>query len=353
VWRTIWTPLVLSVSVIAIAGGTSLWGNSVTQSVVIQAGINLDLVVGLYIFVGNSGVLHFGHIAFMAIGAYVAAYLTIPPESKAYLFPDLPGSMKWVVDAEVSYGVAAIIAGGIAAGLAIIFAFPLMRLGGVQAGIGTFAALVIVNVVLTVTTSVTRGTSAVFGIPEFTTMTVIATCAVASIVCAYLYQISSRGLRLKASREDESAARAIGINIPFERSVAFVISAFVCGVGGALFAGYLTTFNPDAFYVKLTFLNVAMLVIGGTNSLTGAVTGVVFVSTLRELLRRVEIDGLGPIHAGALPGLTEIVLGAILILTLIVRPSGIAGGREVPLPRSSGLGSLMRTAGIRRGRAGD
>src|SRR5262249_30769931 len=136
--------------------------------------------------------------------------------------------------------------------------------------------------------------------------------------------------------------RSVGVHVFRERSVAFVLGAFFLGVGGSLYVHTFSTVGPNDFYLDLTFLTVAMLVIGGSRSIAGAVTGVLFVSLISEILRRVELNGLGPLKPGSLPGLTNVVLGITLIATLILRPEGIVGNRELSLPRMPRGSRLLR-----------
>jgi branched-chain amino acid transport system permease protein len=146
------------------------------------------------------------------------------------------------------------------------------------------------------------------------------------------------GLRLRAAREDEYAARSVGIRVFPERYVAFVLSAFLVGAAGFLYAQFLTSFTADEFFVQLTFLTIAMLVVGGINSLSGAVIGTVVVSVIAELLRRVEqgVD-LGVVSIPDRPGIESVGLALLMLVILIFRPQGITGGREITLGRPRGL----------------
>ena len=137
--------------------------------VVIGAVINLIVVVGLYTFVGISGVFSFGHAAFMAIGAYAGAILVIPPETKTLILPDLPG---FLADIHLDALPATLAAGAIAAGVALVLCVPLVRLSGLTAGLATFAVLIIVNVVAKNWQQITHGTAGVAGIPTTTTIAV-------------------------------------------------------------------------------------------------------------------------------------------------------------------------------------
>lgn len=148
---------------------------------------------------------------------------------------------------------------------------------------------------------------------------------------AFAYQNSRFGLALRAAREDEVAARAAGISVTFHRTVAWVISAYFVGVGGVLYAHFVGVLNVSAFYLETTFVTLAMLVVGGTRSLAGAVLGVIVLSTFVEIMRQVESG----VHLGALvlkapPGLQEVGLGLVMIAILVYRPGGITNGREIP-----------------------
>jgi branched-chain amino acid transport system permease protein len=297
------------------------------RRVVIVGLINLVAVVGLYTFVGNSGVLSFGHMSFMAIGAYVSALLTIPVLIKGSLLSSAPHFLQ---EAHFATLPALLIAGGSACVFALVVALPLMRLSGLAAGIATFAVLVIVNVVAANWDSVTRGRQTMLGVPLDTSLADALLWGCIAIVIAYLFQETSIGLRLRGSREDEVAARAIGIGVFWERTLAFVASAFLVGVAGALYGHLYGSFSPDAFYLTLTFLTMVMLVVGGMNSLSGAVVGCIIVSALSEFLRRLE-QGMevASFDITAPQGFQQIALAAFLLLILIFRPSGLTGGREL------------------------
>ena len=285
-------------------------------------------VIGLQIFSGNSGVLSFGHVAFMAIGAYVSALLTIPAGIKLATFTEMPGFLNWILDVELGTVTSTLIAGVCAAVFALIVAPPIVRLAGVPAGIATLALLVIVYTFNIQTTSITRGTSTMIGVPATTTMESALIWSLIAVVIAFLYQGSRRGLRLRASRENEGAARSVGVTIPVERGVAWVLSAFVMGICGALYAHHIIAFSAGEFYFSMTFTFVLALVLGGLTSVSGAVVGLLFVTVLTEVLRTVETDTLG----GGLPGFAQLALAVALLLILIVRPRGLTAGHEIPWP---------------------
>ncbi len=315
------TPIVLGAIVVLVA--LIFFGISGQLDYVVVSGlVNLVVVVGLYVFVGNSGVFSFGHISFMAVGGYAAGLLSIPETTKKVLLPDLPGFLATTTLAPAP----AILAGGVAAAIfALVWAVPLMRLSGLTAALGTFAMLLITNVVAINWQAVTHGTAGVTAIPTATTRDTALIWALVAIACAWIFQQSRTGLRLRAAREDDVAASATGVRVARERGVAFVVSAFLVGIGGGLFAMQLGTITPDAFFLPITFLTIAMLVVGGITSLSGAVVGTLVLTAVAEVLRRVEttVDR---------PGLREVGLAVAMLAILVLRPQGLMGGRELGWP---------------------
>src|ERR1700733_6147625 len=150
----LWPLVALLAIIIFVAVGMS-FAPAVLQRRATQGLINLVAVVGLYVFVGNSGVLSFGNAAFMAVGAYVSALLTMKPTAKSVFLPELP---PVIAHAEWPSLPGALAGGGVAALFALIVGWPLMRLSGVSASIATFAVLVITYIVLGNWTAVTGGT---------------------------------------------------------------------------------------------------------------------------------------------------------------------------------------------------
>jgi branched-chain amino acid transport system permease protein len=343
--RLVWVPFILCLGLVALwAIIDNLTGNVYQRTLLITL-IYLVLVLGLQVFSGNSGVLSFGHVAFVAIGAYTSALLTIPPEIKKATFLTMPGFLHWILDTELGAIEATLAGAGVAMVFGILFAPAIVRLGGVQAGIGTLAILVVVYVFNIQTTSITRGTSTMIGVPSTTSMTTALVWALIAVVGAYVFQQSGRGLRLRATRENARAARSVRISVPFERGVAWTLSTFVAGVAGALYGHFIVAFSPTSFYFDVTFITITMLVVGGMTSVSGAVVGCIFLAVVQEALRRFEVNGLGPIEPGDVPtGTTQLGLAIILLLTLILRPKGITAGREIPWP---GDWSLPRRRGRR------
>jgi len=326
------TPIVLSFLLVIIVLVAAVVHNSSLDRTIIDLLIRVVFVVGLYIFVGNSGVVSFGHTAFMMVGAYATAWQDCCSMVKSFFMPALP---QFMLDTTVPPPIATVTSGLFAALFGLLIGAAIMRLSGIAASIATFAMLVVVDVVYSNWDSLTSGTSTMTGIPAFTDRWVALIAAVAAILAAYLYKISRFGLMLRTSREDEVAAKASGVNVVLQRLIAFVISAYFAGLAGGLYAHFLGTITVAAFYLDLTFITLAMLVIGGMNSLSGAVIGVISISVLVEVLRQFErgVDiGLTTI---TVPGGTqEIGLGVAMVLILIFRQRGITGNQEITWPLS-------------------
>ena len=339
--RRVWTPFFLCLVVFITWVLVDNFGDVVYTDTAVRMFINLMIVLGLQIFSGNSGVLSFGHIAFMAVGAYSAALLTIPPEIKEFTFLTMPDFLSsWILPAEFSTLEGTLAGAGVATVLALLFAPPIVRLAGVQAGIGTLAILVIVFNFNIFTSAITRGTSTMIGVPKTTTFLSVLIWALIFIAVAFAFQQSRSGLRLRASRENESAAKSVGVRVSVERAVAWVLSGFVVGVAGALYGHYFVTFSPFDFYFGLTFLTVAMLVVGGMTSVTGAVVGCYLLTVVNELFRRWEVNGLASVTPPS--GTANLVLAFVLLAALILRPKGITGGKEIPWPGDWRLGWIRR-----------
>ncbi|MBX9459716.1 MAG: branched-chain amino acid ABC transporter permease [Rhizobium sp.] len=322
-------PLLILISIVLVTVLLASTSGIVMQRRVIFGLVNLVAVVSLYIFMGNSGILNFSTIAFMAIGAYTSALLTMPPGMKSTFLPDLPA---WLAAAQFPPLAGASIGGLVAAACALIVGLPIMRLSGIAAAIATMSLMIICYIVLGNWTWLTGGQQSLMGLPGYVGLWTAGLFAIGAIVIAFAYQETRFAIALRASREDEVAAKATGVRIVRERLIAFVLSAFVAGIAGALYGHFMGTLRVENFYLDPTFLFVSMLVIGGTRSLSGAVVGVVSISILTELLRLTEVGfplpGTGWTLAAA-PGLGDVVLAAIMLLIILFRPQGITGGREL------------------------
>ena len=322
---------ILAPAVLVIA--TAILGGLVSQTseiYFVTALISVSTVVALYVFVGNSGVLSFGHIAFFSVGVWAAGVLSVPVAEKPATMPYLFGFLSSTTVGNVPSLVIAALAGG---AFAFLVGLPLMRLSGLAAGIATFAVLGITNNVLRYYEKIGPGLNTFSSVPETTDLLQAAVGALIVIAAAFAYQRSRLGRQLRATREDPAAARAVGVSIYRQRLWAFALSGLLIGFAGGLYIHFIPI-NVDAVYLELTFITLAMLVIGGTTSLWGAVVGALFVSALDSLLAEMEagMTVLG-VNIDLPDGSRIVVVSSIMALVLVLRPSGLTGGREFSLPR--------------------
>jgi branched-chain amino acid transport system permease protein len=218
-----------------------------------------------------------------------------------------------------------------------VFAFavgvPLMRLSGLAAGIATFAVLEITNNVLGYEGLIGPALNGFSSVPETTGIWQAAIGALVCIAVAYAYQRTRFGRMLRATREDPAAAAASGISIHRQRLVAFTLAGALAGFAGGLYV-HLQPLAANDLYLDLTFITLAMLVVGGSGSLLGAVVGALAISGIYSFftaaVNTVTVFGW---HIHVRAGTADIVLGVLMVLVLIFRPSGITGSREFSLPR--------------------
>jgi branched-chain amino acid transport system permease protein len=310
---------------------TALLGTAVsisTQSYVTDTLVKVAIVVALYVFIGNSGVLSFGHISFVAIGAWTAGVLSVPAGEKPAIMPSLAHVLRDRTVGNLPSLALAALAGGLCA---LVVALPLMRLSGLAAGIATFGVLEITHNLLRYEEKVGPGLNTFSSVPETTGLRQAALGALVVIVAAYAYARSRFGRLLRATREDPAAARAVGVSVYRQRLTAFTLSGVLAGLAGGLYV-HLLPLNTETVYLDLTFITLAMLVIGGATSLWGAVVGALAVSALDSYLAVAENGtSLFGRQIDLPAGTRVIVVGALMALVLIVRPSGLTGGREFRL----------------------
>jgi branched-chain amino acid transport system permease protein len=316
----------------AIVAATLTLGDRATNRTVTEALIMLMLVASTYIFSGNSGVVSFGHAGFVAIGAYATAWQICPPALKAIYMPGLPDLL---LHTAVPPAVGTIAAAALAAAVGLVIGIPLARLPGLVASIGTFCFLSIVFSIFSNWQSVTLGTGSLVGVPVHINAPLALSGALVTLLAAYLVQRSRYGLALRGIRDDEIAARAVAVRPGRVRLLAFVISAFFAGLCGSFYAQFFGILSVSNFYLTMTFMSVAMLVIGGIRSLLGAVVGVIAITAATELLRHLERGVLvGGVDIVFPRGTQEIAVGCLMLLILLFRPDGLVGAREWAAPWS-------------------
>ena len=306
--------------------------NSLTEIILIF-GINAIMVVGFQTFVGSTGIVSFGHVAFMAIGAYATAVASIAPADKSYILPRLPHVLE---KTQLGIVPSLLIGGAAAAVLAAVSGVALMRLSGAAASIATLGLLVITVNVLSEANRFTAGPRTLFGVPQDANFAWVFGALAAVVFVSAVFKWSPLGLRSRANRDDVIASEAAGIGTLRARLVPFVVSAFMTGVAGGLYGMLITAFSPQSFTIALGVVVITMAIIGGINSLSGALAGAAAVTILNEFFRRVENGfNLFGAHVQAPTGISSAVLGGALILMLRWRPEGLLSAYELQVRRAS------------------
>jgi branched-chain amino acid transport system permease protein len=312
------------------------------ERLVTVALLDAILVIGFQIFIGNTGILSFGHLAFGAIAGYVFSILAIAPEQKARTVADAPFGLA---DVGVAIPVAMLVAVGVALVLAVIVGLGLVRSGAesgaVAPSIITLAFLFMTHEVARNWPELTGGDrrGLAFGVGDTldSRLPIYATLFFA-ILTARLYAQSRAGRLAVAAREDDLAARAMGVNPVIQQMVALLVSVMVVSVGSTLRVYQDGSILPGDFFFDLTLLILVMLIVGGRNSVTGALVGVVVMTAGRELARRLgqdgfEIFGLGldgaPLDWVFRENLQTVFLGVSMLAFMIWRPSGLLDDWEL------------------------
>jgi branched-chain amino acid transport system permease protein len=312
-----------------LAGGVQILTNGGIYDIVLLFGINAIMVVGYQVFVGNAGIVSFGHVAFMGLGAYAAGIVSVPSTLKSTVLPTVPHFL-----AHTQFGMlpSLLIGGVTAAVFALVAGSAILRLSGAAASIATLGLLIIVNNLLSNAAAFTNGPQSFFGVPDTTNFAWVFVSLIVVVALSAWLKWSPLGLRARAVRENTVAAESSGVRRVRSRLWPFILSAFITGIGGALYAHDLTAFSPASFYVPQIVGILAMAILGGLNSISGALTGAALISFLNEGLRRLETGvTIGPVHIGPAVGISQAVLGVVLIAMLRWRPAGLLGALELEI----------------------
>ena len=288
--------------------------------------ISLVLVLGLQVFMGNSGILSFAHMGFMGIGAYTSAVLTIPAQMKGMALPDIYPFLQSV---ELSPYLA-IAAGGLwrrSWRRTFLSADAIVGRGCRHHLVCASGRALHRDDALEPAHQ--RTAHAVRFAEGDRPSAGCGGCRAGADRSPCLQGIAHRPPAAGKPRRRDAAA-ALGAHIPQLRWRAFILAALFAGVGGALWGHFITSFSPKAFYLKETFLILGMLVIGGANTVTGAVVGTFIVTIAYESLRGLEgVLNEAKIMTNPVVGLTEIVLALAMIAVLALRPGGLFPIREI------------------------
>ncbi len=329
-------------ALVAVLVVADLTFDAFTVRVLNLCAIYVVLALSLNLVNGFTGLFSLGHAGFMAVGAYTCALLTMTPEQKEvnfFLEPIVP----WLAHVTIPFLPALVAAGLVAALLGFLVGAPVLRLRDDYLAIATLGFAEIIRVVLTNVQPVTNGALGLKGLPKYAGTGVVWGCAALAVVFMVALTRSSYGRAMKAVRDDEIAAAAMGVNVFRVKVVSFTVSSFMAGVGGALLGHLLTTIDPKMFTFMLTFNILLVVVLGGIGSITGSVIASIGVTILMELLRFLD----GPLNLGFVvtegrPGLRMVVFSALLMVVVLFRQRGLMGNREFSWSALSRLGLLPR-----------
>ena len=308
-------------------------GGAARDNLVTQMLINAVIVVGMQIYIGNTGVLSFGHIGFGGIAGYTFAILAISVDRKSVTVSDAPLGLS---NTEWSPFAAMIAAVVVTALVALVVGLGLARSGAqsgaVAATVITLALLFMVHEVAVNWDDLTGGDRAGLSFAIGDTLPnrwPIYLSLLGAIIAARLFAVSRTGRLAQASREDDLAARAMGVNPSVHQMAALLLSVVVVAVGSSLRVFELGSITPKFFFFDFTLLTLTMLIIGGRNSVAGALTGVVIITAGNEFTRYLagpDVDVFGILFR---PGLSRMFLGAAMLGFMIFRPRGLLDDWEL------------------------
>jgi branched-chain amino acid transport system permease protein len=274
------------------------------------AGIYVILAQSLNLILGYTGQAALGHAGFYCFGAYTSALLSLSF-----------GISPWLST------IGAAVVGGAAGALV---AYPALRLKGDYLALATFGAGIIIYSVALNWGSVTRGPMGLPGIPPYTVFgttierpgayfILVAVADAVALTAMYRIVRSPFGRVLKAIRDDDIAAMALGKNVAFHKICVFALGGMFAGMAGALYAHYVTFIDPTSFTPMESITILLMVVLGGIGTLRGPVVGAIVIVAFPEILRFLDVpDSIaGPIR--------QMLYGVLLIALMMGRPQGLLG----------------------------
>ncbi|MEO8122712.1 MAG: branched-chain amino acid ABC transporter permease [Burkholderiales bacterium] len=311
---TPWGWLWLAVAAGAAVALPHVFTSLAARHMLVLIGINVILVLSLDLLIGGAGLLSLGHAAFWGIGAYTSALLM--KDAGMPFLVALPG---------------AVVAGAVAG---VVIGAPALRLKGHYFAVVTFIVGIIVTILMTNLIGLTRGPMGLTGIPfvtlelfgwSHTFVTLIHKVDYYYLVLVFValtlwlrWRVSASrfGRALSAIKGDENLAQSVGVPVYRTKLTAFTLSAAIAGMAGSLYAHYTVFISPDSFTFVHSFDLFVMNLVGGAGTLLGPVVGPVFLSVAGSLLHDVS------------PALSQVIYGVLLIVVIVVLPTGLVGGAK-------------------------
>jgi len=308
-----WSPVFVVLGLAAAIAAPHVFTGLAAQHLLVIIAINVILVASLDLLVGGAGMISLGHAAFMGVGAYASAIL---------------------VRGGASFPLGLLAAFGFAALAGLVVGVPALRLKGHYFSVVTFITGIIATILMTNLVSLTRGPMGLPGIPfasieflgfDHTFRSIVfkvgfyylaLAFAVLTLLVRWRLGRSRFGRALAAIKGDENLAESVGIATYRTKVTAFVLAAAIAGVAGSLYAHYSAFISPDAFTFIDSFDLFVMNLLGGAGTVIGPVVGPVFLTVASSLLRNLS------------PALSHVIYGVMLIVVIVVLPTGIVGGAK-------------------------
>ncbi len=285
------------------------------SGIIILLCINAIAAMGVSLLTGFTGVFTLGHAAYMALGAYAAGILTVQHGVHWFLAVMAGGFLSMIV--------------------AYLIGIPTLKLMGDYYAIASIGLVESIRLILENWQSVTRGARGYPGIDGFTTLPMALAFFVVMAV-AMVNLINSRyGRAFKACRDDYLAASLLGYDTAHYRVLSLAVSGFYCGIAGALLAGFMTFIQPVMFDMTKSTELTSVVVFGGLGSLSGTLLASVVITLVTELFRPISQYRM-------------LIYGGVLVATMVLRPEGIMGSREIwrLFKKTSSLRSKTQRGGV-------
>jgi len=292
------------------------------------SGIYAIWAVSFNLVYGYTGQFSLGLAGIAAVGAYTMALLTVPPAMKQLTFILAPP--VWPISViHWPFFPALILSGILAAIVGFIIGAPALRVRGNYLVIVTLGFSEIIRMTLTNLPSFCNSSLGIKNIPTDANLVWIWGALILTVFVTKRLVDSAYGRGMKGIRDDEVAAEAMGINLFYHKTLAFVVSAFFIGIGGALYAQILGAIAPDSFHTALTYAAVTIVVLGGVGSITGSVIAALAYTAASELLRAAESPwNILGFHLPATPGLRMLILAVALLVVILRYRKGLLGAKE-------------------------
>ena len=306
---------------------------SMLITVLKQGAIYALIAVSMNLLNGFTGLFSLGQAGFMLVGAYTYAVLTIPMAKRAAVYQYYDGGIIGFTAPAI---VGIIAAGLLAALLAWLIGMPVLRLKSDYLAIATLGFAEIIRAIIQWDTlgPITNGSNLLKTYPTF--KSVIPVFAAATICIAIIVFLinSTYGRAFKAIRDDEIAAEAMGINLFRHKQMAFVISSFFAGIGGALLAMYQGSLQANAFKSSMTYEILLIVVIGGMGSISGSVmASFLFIACSEWWLRFLDTEMMlfgGTFKVPLLrSGFRMVVFSVVIMIVVLFFRKGIMGEKEL------------------------